>query len=981
MRHGAIARDIASMIATIAISAAGAVVAQSGDPAVAGQWSSPVTLPIIPVHSSVLTTGQVLMYDTATDSGTPPRLFYPSTLTTVPVPYKDSPNLFCSDPTPLTDGRILVVGGHQSGYVGINGATVFDPATNVWTDAAPMTYARWYPSQIRLSDGRMLVVSGAIDCDDCVNPNGAHLGIADLPEIYDPRTGTWTTIATASLRLPLYPHLYLLPNGRVLAAASQEDPIVSQVLDLNSGAWATVDSTHTFDGGSSAMYRPGKIMKCGSGRNPDYSAANAAATTYVIDMNQASPAWRQTASMANRRTQHNLVLLPDGKVLAVGGGTNSNVNDLAAAVNAAELWNPTTETWSTLAAGQVPRLYHSVALLLPDGRVFVGGGGHPPGFGVEQFDAEIYSPPYLFKGPRPTITYAPGLVGYGESFFLQTPSGVGATSVALIAQPSVTHGFNTNQRYVALSFTQAPGGLTVTAPANADLAPPGYYMMFLVDGTGVPSLAAWLRLPAFWEDVIPPTAPMSLVASVSTGRADLTWGAASDNIGVAGYNVHRSTTSGFVAGFANRIAQTVAPAYSDQGMDSGTYYYVVVARDAAGNVGPTSNEASATVVADTTPPGAPAGLAVAYAGPGQIGLIWGTATDDVGVKNYLLDRCTGSGCPGFSQIATRTGTAFDDLGLTAGTTYRYRVRAEDARGNLGSYSSIVSVTTTGVSGGLVAAWGFNEGAGATAVDVSGFVNSGLLGGAAWTAQGRFGGALSFDGSTSEVTVADAASIDLTSGMTIEAWVKPTVTLTGWRAVLAKDVDRYYLMASTDNLSRPGVGATFGTTSQNVFGTATLPVDSWTHLAATYDQTMLRLYVNGVQVATGAQTAAVSTSNAALTIGADFYGEFFQGILDEIRIYDRALSVSEIQTDMNTPAQGGVVQFNVRRDLPTGSVVLSWTDSASSGTYRVRRATGPAPADFSSATCWIVQGTTFTDPAPQNDGISYDYLVDARSVCP
>ncbi len=969
------------MIAAISIAAAGGAVAQSSDPAVVGQWSSTFTLPIIPIHTSLLTTGQVLIYDSATDSGTPPRLFYPSTLTTVPVPYRDSPNLFCSDHTPLTDGRILVVGGHQGGYFGINGATVFDPATNVWTDAAPMTYARWYPSLIKLSDGRMLVVSGAIDCADCINPTAAHLGIADLPEIFDPRDGTWTTIATASLRLPLFPHLYLVPDGRVFAATSQEDPIVSQVLNLNTGTWAAVDSAHKFDGGSSVMYLPGKIMKCGSARNPDYSAANAAATTYVIDMTQASPVWRQTTSMTNRRTQHNLVLLPDGTVLAIGGGTNSNVNDLSAAVNAAELWNPTTETWSTLAAGQVPRLYHSVALLLPDGRVFAGGGGHPPGFGIEQFDAEIYSPPYLFKGPRPTITSAPSLVGYGESFFLQTPDAVGTASVALIAQPSVTHGFNTNQRYLPLSFTQTPGGLTVTAPANATLAPPGYYMTFLVNGAGVPSLAAWIRLPAFWEDAIAPTAPTSLVANASAGRADLTWGTASDNIGVVGYDVHRSTTSGLVPGSANRIAQTVAPGYSDQGMNSGTYYYVVVARDAVGNLGPASNQASATVVADTTPPGEPAGLNLAIVGPGQISLSWGAVTDNVGVKDYLVDRCTGSGCTGFSQIGKITGTVLDDLGLTAGTTYRYRVRAEDARGNLGAYSNVASGTTTAVSGGLVAAWGFNTSAGATTADVSGYVNSGTLDGAAWTAQGKFGGALSFNGSTSQVTVADAASLDFTSGMTVEAWVKPSVAPLGWRAVMAKDVDRYYLMAGTSNQNFPGVGGTFGTTNQNVFGTATLPVGSWTHLAATFDQAMLRLYVNGDEILPGAQqTTALSTSTSALTIGADSYGEFFQGVLDEIRIYNRALSVSELRTDMNTPVQGGVVQFSLGRDLATGSVVLSWIDSALSGTYRVRRATGPTPTDFSAATCWVVQGTTFTDPAPQDNGVSYDYLVDARSSC-
>jgi hypothetical protein len=153
------------------------------------------------------------------------------------------------------------------------------------------------------------------------------------------------------------------------------------------------------------------------------------------------------------------------------------------------------------------------------------------------------------------------------------------------------------------------------------------------------------------------------------------------------------------------------------------------------------------------------------------------------------------------------------------------------------------------------------------------------------------------------------------------------------------------------------------------------------LAATFDQATVRLYVNGAQVAASAQTAALSTSTSALTIGADFYGEYFEGVLDEIRIYNRALNVSELQTDMHTPVVGGVVQFSVRRDLPTGAIVLSWIDSASSGTYRVRRATGPTPAAFLNASCWIVQATSFTDPAPQNDGNSYDYLVDAGSSCP
>jgi hypothetical protein len=144
---------------------------------------------------------------------------------------------------------------------------------------------------------------------------------------------------------------------------------------------------------------------------------------------------------------------------------------------------------------------------------------------------------------------------------------------------------------------------------------------------------------------------------------------------------------------------------------------------------------------------------------------------------------------------------------------------------------------------------------------------------------------------------------------------------------------------------------------------------------------MRLYVNGSEVANVAQATPLTTSVEALQIGADVYGENFQGVLDEIRIYSRALSVSEIQADGNTPVESGVVQLSATKDPSTGFEVLSWADSALSGSYRVRRALGPAPADFSSATCWVVQGTTFTDPTAPAAGVKYHYVVDGRSSCP
>ncbi|HYV67771.1 MAG TPA: galactose oxidase-like domain-containing protein, partial [Myxococcales bacterium] len=292
--------------------------------------------------------------------------------------------------------------------------------------------------------------------------------------------------------LQYYPHMFVLPDGRVLASSSNRAPMASLLLDTTIQTWTTVDPA-VLDGGSAAMYLPGKVIKSGLARDPDDTPASSVATTYVLDMTQASPAWRQTASMAFPRTEHNLTLLPDGTVLVIGGSRNSDVGDTASAVLEAELWSPATESWTTLAAMKTPRMYHSTVLLLPDGRVLVAGGGSdfPE---VDQLSAEIYSPPYLFKGPRPAISSAPGNVHYAAGFSVTTPDGARIGSVSLLRLAAVTHAFNQNQRFVPLTFQPAAGGLTVQAPASANLAPPGYYMLFIVDTNGVPSVAAMVNI-------------------------------------------------------------------------------------------------------------------------------------------------------------------------------------------------------------------------------------------------------------------------------------------------------------------------------------------------------------------------------------------------------------------------------------------------------------------------------------------------------
>jgi len=289
--------------------------------------------------------------------------------------------------------------------------------------------------------------------------------------------------------------MFVLPDGRILAASTAEDIIVTQVLDLATQTWTVVDA-NAVDGGSAAMFLPGQILKSGTSADPDMPTRPSAATTYVLDMTQATPKWEETAPMAFPRTYHTFTLLPDGTVLATGGGVTTDAIAASGAVAPAELWSPNTRTWTVLSSLSGPRLYHSIALLLPDARVLVAGGGRFFGGSdpTDQLNAQIFSPPYLFKGPRPVITSAPSSAGYGDTITVQTPDAGRIASVSLIKLGSVTHAFNQDQRFLPLAFSAISGGLSVQMPTSANLAPPGYYMLFIVDTNGVPAVAPFVRV-------------------------------------------------------------------------------------------------------------------------------------------------------------------------------------------------------------------------------------------------------------------------------------------------------------------------------------------------------------------------------------------------------------------------------------------------------------------------------------------------------
>ena len=219
-----------------------------------GQWSAPVEIGLVAVNMVHLYTGKILMYGGENHGGTSATLWDPLTgsFRPIPAPY----NVFCSGHSAMADGRILVVGGHDNagGILGTNEAAIFDPATEAWTSVPRMAQRRWYPTATTLPDGRVLVTSGATTCFDC---------IADIPEIYDPNTNSWTQLTSARLSFPYYPFIFVLPDGRILNAGAGEHPAPARTLNIASQQWTTVDPA-IVDGGSAVMYRPGKVLKSGT---------------------------------------------------------------------------------------------------------------------------------------------------------------------------------------------------------------------------------------------------------------------------------------------------------------------------------------------------------------------------------------------------------------------------------------------------------------------------------------------------------------------------------------------------------------------------------------------------------------------------------------------------------------------------------------------------------------------------------------------
>ena len=481
--------DASSTSATIALSALPAE-------ATSGEWGPEVAWNIVPLHMSLLPTGKVLAWGREEIGGAmgQPRLWNPASgAPSAAITVANDTMLFCAGHALMADGNLMVSGGHKADDRGLDVTNIFNATSESWTPGLPkMAHGRWYPTVTTLPDGRMVTVAGQDSASNVVK----------IPEIWE--GDAWVELPGAgNVELPYYPRDFVDPlDGRVFMAGER---VTSRWLDVDGstggdrGSWTT-GPTHLWlfnrDYGSAVMYESGKIIYVGGGGytgwdTPDPTSATPTETAEKVDLNVGAPAWTSAGSMSSPRRHLNATVLPDGQVLVTGGVSGGGFNEVSTGVRAAEIWDPGTNEWTTLASSAVTRAYHSVSILLTDGTVLHGASGdaNVPGTGTPypaQRSHEIFRPPYLFKGARPEIADAPASVGYGQTFTVTTSAAAQVTNVRWVRLGSVTHAFDANTMAVSLEFTRGNGSLTVTAPPNPNVAPPGHHMIFVLNRNGSP---------------------------------------------------------------------------------------------------------------------------------------------------------------------------------------------------------------------------------------------------------------------------------------------------------------------------------------------------------------------------------------------------------------------------------------------------------------------------------------------------------------
>jgi DNA-binding beta-propeller fold protein YncE len=471
------------------------------DPTGNGSWGPVIPwTPHIPVTAATLPDGRLLTFASNQRTTFPggPEFTYSAVWDPKTGVFTEINNtrhdMFCGGTAMLPDGRVVINGGRATTVL----SSIFDFRTNQWNALQNMNDPRWYNPSVAMPDGTVFTVSGS--------------GGSNTAELWNSSTGwrrltgvNWSAVTSQPGYINIWhPFLALAPNGRLFHFGPTD--VMNWVNTSGSGSLTAsgqnVPGTHYPKEGAWAMYDEGRILIAGGGatttnNSSDSTTGVSTKVAYTVDLNPAVPVVAPANPMQFARQFANSVVLPSGEVLVIGGNTSGLKFNDTGSVLAAELWNPRTGNWRTLSSMSVPRNYHSVALLLPDGRVWAGGGGLG-GNAADHRDAQIFTPPALFAAngslaTRPVIQAGPTQIGLGTQFTVQATPGL--SKFSFIRMSAITHSVNTDLRYLTLPFVETtPGNYLITGHANSNVMLPGYWMLFGLDGNSVHSEAKIIQV-------------------------------------------------------------------------------------------------------------------------------------------------------------------------------------------------------------------------------------------------------------------------------------------------------------------------------------------------------------------------------------------------------------------------------------------------------------------------------------------------------
>ncbi len=457
--------------------------AAAQDPGQVGSWGALQTYPVVPVSMGVTPDGKIVAWDQANQPpnfGSVPNNGPAMVLDPATGAITRSNNLapritFCSLIAALPDGRLAIIGGgSDSGSGATAEVQIYDADSKTFSVAGQMNFRRWYPGGTLDRDGNPIIAGGT------------STGIERVNQL----TGA-STILNTTFPTNWYADLIRTQNGQfVIEDVGDNATQGPGRYLLNGTTLSTISNTANLQArlrGIRTMIGPYTMF---------YNSGGTSTDSMIIDASGASPTYTKVANSNFRHMTGQAVTLPTGDVLAVGGNSSGS-GTKGTPVMTPELYTTATNTWSSMADLARRRTYHSVAALLPDGRVWSAGSSFDE---VQEPNGQFFSPPYLFRkdgsgqlATRPTATDAPASVAAGQSFSIATSNPSNIASASFIRMAGTTHQVNAGQSFVKLNVTPTAGRVSMTAP-SIDQAPPGYYMVFLVDNQGVPSVAPVVKL-------------------------------------------------------------------------------------------------------------------------------------------------------------------------------------------------------------------------------------------------------------------------------------------------------------------------------------------------------------------------------------------------------------------------------------------------------------------------------------------------------